>query len=93
MARSQGDRMYPALAWYVNSAQTAAMRAPGSRVDPRGVPQRQQQDDLPEDARHQLQVAAKGGEQVPRMRERSDEEDAVVLGINQVPGRNVSDAE
>ena len=28
MARSQGDRMYPSLAWYVNSAQTAAMRAP-----------------------------------------------------------------
>ena len=27
------------------------------------------------------------------MRERSDEEDAVVLGINQVPGRDVSDAE
>ena len=65
---------------------------PGSRVDPRGVPQLQQRDDLPEDARHQLQVAAKGGEQVPRMRERSDEEDAVVLGIDQVPGRNVSDA-
>ena len=30
MARSQGDRMYPALAWYVNSAQTAAMSAPES---------------------------------------------------------------
>src|SRR5580700_2463894 len=30
---------------------------------------------------------------MPRVRERPDEEDAVVLGIDQVPGRDVSDAE
>src|SRR5208282_584949 len=32
-------------------------------------------------------------EQVPRVRECVNEEDTVILGINQVPGPNVSDAQ